>query len=458
MSTKTEKDCAAKIYLENKKLKAKNLELERKNDELKHLLEAKRYKIVDSAIDLAYRVVNKVSKKKSIMVDAVVPEENNGTDAPQKTEKIIPGKVNIVNMNFYDWDGDKIFRGGAERYVYDLACLLKKMGLKPQILQCSKEPFRKMYRGIQIVGIGIGEGNTTREISDAYDWYCSDCELIIASPLNLACEIKNKLVIGINHGINFDAPWQVYKKRLLGVDDEVMHALDNVSRCVCVDTNFINWSRTQDYNMALKNIFVPNYYDPKEFKPRKEVHKKLTFMYPRRIYDSRGYDITIEAFREIFSKYGNSIALKFVGQVDNEDAGKALKKFISEFPNNVSHDEYEMNDMAEVYGGADVVLIPTKYSEGTSLSCIEAMASEVPVLVTCVGGLPNLVIDGYNGLVVEPTVEALVSGVEKMIQNPELRHRLAINGRKVAEASFSKNVWEERWKRVIVEVMTTSKK
>ena len=59
--------------------------------------------------------------------------------------------------------------------------------------------------------------------------------------------------------------------------------------------------------------------------------------------------------------------------------------------------------------GADVAVVPTLYSEGTSLSCIEAMCAASAVLVTGVGGLSNLVLDDYNGLLVPPTREALTA-------------------------------------------------
>ena len=58
--------------------------------------------------------------------------------------------------------------------------------------------------------------------------------------------------------------------------------------------------------------------------------------------------------------------------------------------------------MPQVYRYADIVLIPTKAAEGTSLSCLEAMASGRAVIAGCVGGLSDLIVDGYNGLLLRP--------------------------------------------------------
>ena len=71
--------------------------------------------------------------------------------------------------------------------------------------------------------------------------------LIIASPLELACRLNlSPPVIGINHGIHWDSPnnrrsvFNLSRFRLL------FNALDVVSRCVCVDTNFGNWLQCLD--------------------------------------------------------------------------------------------------------------------------------------------------------------------------------------------------------------------
>ena len=175
---------------------------------------------------------------------------------------------------------------------------------------------------------------------------------------------------------------------------------------------------------------------------------KIVFVYPRRIYSARGYDITIDAFREIFKKYKNKAIINFVGQIDNEEARKKLTKFKKDFPKNVFHNEYDMQDMSKAYEDADVVLIPTRYCEGTSLSCIEGMASGSAIIATNVGGLPNLVFDGYNGRLISPTAEELTNAIEEMIVNSDLRNQFAKHSKEIATASLEKNIWDERWKKI----------
>lgn len=400
-----------------------------------------------------YKIVNKENNKSQLIQRNLNPERS------QKVIRanFVPGRVDIINVNFYDWDGRIVFKGGAERYVYDLAVLLKSMGYKPRILQCSNVPFVKHYNGIDVVGTGFGDKSSMRRNSIMYNYYCKDAELIIASPLELACEIKGAPVIGVNHGINFDSEWNKYNSKYPYLHDEHMDALTNVVSCICVDTNFINWTRTQDYDLALKEKYIPNYFDQKQF-ARSSVREKrdmVTFVYPRRLYSARGFDITVRAFERILPKYKDKIILTFVGQVDNEEVKDDLERIMNAYPKNVFHYEYSMEEMPKAYKEADVVLVPTRYSEGTSLSCIEGMASGAAVIVTDVGGLPNLVIDGYNGVIISPTVDELAMAVEEMIRKPTWRTEIAANGLAVAKKAFTKTKWEESWKQEIKKVMAT---
>jgi len=450
MNKKDDKKYITELCDELKKIGAEKAELTEKNKELIKLLNSKRYKAVDFVTDTVYRLAHRVSKKQKIIDSAAVVKKK----IVDSTRDVVIGKVDIININFYDWDGKVVYKGGAERYVYDLACLLKKMGYKVRILQCSNMPFEKIYKGIQVVGVGAGDKSNMRACSAVYNYYCRDAEFVIASPLELASEIQNIPVIGINHGVNFDDEYNKYNSKCLRSYDVHMDALKNVVSCVCVDTNFINFTRTQDYALSLKERYIPNYYDSKQF-ARVRVKKdseKIIFIYPRRLYNARGVDITIEAFEKILPDYKDKVILNFVGQIDNSEAGAMLDSIMSKYPKNVFHYEYSMDEMPKAYKDADVVLVPTRYSEGTSLSCIEGMASGAAIIATDVGGLTNLVIDGFNGKLISPTVDDLVDAVLWMIKKPKERVKLAENGLAVVREAFTKEKWDKSWQKEIKRV------
>ncbi len=108
--------------------------------------------------------------------------------------------------------------------------------------------------------------------------------------------------------------------------------------------------------------------------------------------------------------------------------------------------------MPHIYRQADIVLIPTRSAEGTSLSCLEAMASGKAVIAGCTGGLTDLIIDGYNGLLLRPlTAKSLSESLELLINEPELRRSLGEKAQDTARA-FSLEIWKKRWLKLIGQV------
>lgn len=68
--------------------------------------------------------------------------------------------------------------------------------------------------------------------------------------------------------------------------------------------------------------------------------------------------------------------------------------------------------------------------EGASNAVIEAMAASIPVVGTAVGGTPELIIDGVNGVLVPPRdVPALTAALERLVDDADLRKKMGTNGR-----------------------------
>jgi glycosyltransferase involved in cell wall biosynthesis len=117
-------------------------------------------------------------------------------------------------------------------------------------------------------------------------------------------------------------------------------------------------------------------------------------------------------------------------------------------PHKVTWIEYDMEDMYKAYVDSHIVLVPTMYSEGTSLSCIEALATNNAVIATNVGGLPNLIVDGYNGKLIRADYIELAAAIEELAGDRTRLARLAAHGLE-SSAAFAKKEWENRWREVI---------
>lgn len=437
----------AALAEENTRLRAEKQTLIAENTALRQRLLSRGHQLVDRLTGHQPPAVHHSGSTSSVSTTPQPPAAAPVPPAPSPRH-ITPGKVCLISLNFYGWNGKSIYKGGAERYLFDLATLIKQKGFHPYIYQGADADFKKRYRGIEVVGLHL----PSRDFSEASQIFldaCQDAELVIASPLDLAYAFTNIPTIGINHGVTSD--WLINRIDYTNFEDlaRSLVPLENLSQCVCVDTNYINLIRTYDHDLSQKLTYIPNYYDPAQFQPRRLVSRqKVTCVYPRRICTQRGYDLTIEAFRTLLPKYPQ-LELRFVGQANGDTEREEVQALIHDFPKQVSHAEYPMEKMSQAYQAADIVLIPTRNSEGTSLSCIEGLASQSAVIATNVGGLPNLIFDHFNGLLIPPTATALASAVTELLENPELRTRLARNGLAVAEQSFQKSLWEQRWSAVL---------
>ena len=81
--------------------------------------------------------------------------------------------------------------------------------------------------------------------------------------------------------------------------------------------------------------------------------------------------------------------------------------------------------MSAVVGGASVVLVPSRCQEAFGLVALEAALQGRPAVVARVGGLPEVVLDGETGFVVEPDdVAALARAVVALLDDPHLAARM----------------------------------
>ncbi|MEW6267887.1 MAG: glycosyltransferase family 4 protein, partial [Thermodesulfobacteriota bacterium] len=91
-------------------------------------------------------------------------------------------------------------------------------------------------------------------------------------------------------------------------------------------------------------------------------------------------------------------------------------------------------DVRPVLAAADVVAMPS-LAEGLGVAAIEAMAAGRPVVASAVGGLPELIRDGEQGLLVPARDRAaLAAALARCLRDPELRARLGAAGQTRAEA------------------------
>ena len=86
---------------------------------------------------------------------------------------------------------------------------------------------------------------------------------------------------------------------------------------------------------------------------------------------------------------------------------------------------------------ADVLVLPS-YSEGLPTVIVEAMACQRAVIATRVGGIPETIVDGQSGILVEPRDSVtLMEAMEKVARDKDLRLKMGNVGRKIVTEKFS---------------------
>lgn len=356
--------------------------------------------------------------------------------------------VNMLTPLFFDHDGREMMRGGAERYVLQLAPLVESFGYRVRVFQSARGSWSRSYGCVRVDGIDTG--GDVGKLNERFHALAPDGVLTIYLAFYLATPHYIPGSIGISHGIYWDHPGMqhpeaVYNEKV----GQVLSAIRNLARVVSVDTNMINWVRATNAALAERFLYVPNFVDLSQFRPAASRHDgRLVVLYPRRLYAPRGFWLAAEVLPDVLASF-NDVEFHFVGQADSAEE-HAMEDLMKTYPGRVRWYSLPPEMMHEAYQTAAITIIPTLFAEGTSLACLEAQASGNAVIATNVGGLPDLILDRHNGLLIEPSAEALRTALTRLITDEPLRGRLVTNAVEVAR-NYGLPRWEARWRTLLAE-------
>ena len=366
-------------------------------------------------------------------------------------------QLNIAVLYCLNFDGSKMLKGGLERWCRDIALLVQQKGYKVTIYQKANTFFEKeLAKDVRVVGIQCSltvrgnwylsrwlEHNTNRE------------EPFIFATQEMALSKKIKRAVAINHGIWWDGDFPWYKRWII----KRLHYkfITQVKGTICVDTNYINWCHTElpKRKFWQESLFyVPNYVDCDKFRCHAGLEERNgypTILFPRRLNyrdldsDPRGSGFLIKAL-ELLEADGIKTRVIFCGRGSLQNAVKNWS-FQQGISDRVTVIEAPLDDMPQIYSQADVVVIPSIAHEGTSLSAIEAIASGKPTIVTHIGGLGNIVIDGLNGYVCNLSPASLAQSIRKALEDRALVNPAICDA---FRNSLSKTRWERQvWSHLV---------
>lgn len=178
----------------------------------------------------------------------------------------------------------------------------------------------------------------------------------------------------------------------------------------------------------------------------KEPHDQISILFFTRVVIEKGIIELIDAFLAL-RKTRADIRLRIVG-ADTKDTPhikqyleindrSGLIEYIGPVSDEQKHQEYLR---------ADIFAFPT-YVEDQSYAVMEAMSYGLAVVASNVGGVPSLIEDGRNGLLILPKdVESLRNALEVLITNTDKRKELGRNARRTIETGFT---WAVRSQEIV---------
>lgn len=174
--------------------------------------------------------------------------------------------------------------------------------------------------------------------------------------------------------------------------------------------------------------------------------KKVIF-HPARVGLAKGCDTSIKAV-SVVKKMEPNVVLVLAGSKNIIDWGQTQQKDIAylvglvkhfKMKDNVMIDMYTLDEVKELYEVSAVCIYPSTAPEPFGLTMLEAMSMSKPMVVTNMGGMPEIIKDGINGFVVlVKDFEALAAKIWQLLENKKLNKRFGYTGRQMVDSQYTK--------------------
>ena len=210
---------------------------------------------------------------------------------------------------------------------------------------------------------------------------------------------------------------------------------------------------------------LPNGVDIERFFPIRdtsEIRKKFNItphakvlLTLARVVERKGHDTVIQALPQILQKFPNTVYV--IAGPWRQWVYDELQQLITQLnlEQRVIFTGHLENDLLKyVYNMADVYIMVSKELktqgdvEGFGITFLEANACEKPVIGSISGGIPEAVVDGKTGFLVQPgDTGHIAQRVLELFENPSLAHQLGKNGRDRVEQELT---WEKIAERLVL--------
>ncbi len=153
-----------------------------------------------------------------------------------------------------------------------------------------------------------------------------------------------------------------------------------------------------------------------------------------RLVEQKGIPYALEAIRRIKTQHASA---QFVVAGDGEKAGELRRLASALGIADRVHWLGWRGDAADLMAAFDVLLVPSLW-EGFGLVLLEAMARRVPVIASRVSAIPEVIVHGETGILIEPRdVDGLAQAMTRLLNDRALRKYMGLLGAARLEERFS---------------------
>ncbi len=169
--------------------------------------------------------------------------------------------------------------------------------------------------------------------------------------------------------------------------------------------------------------------NPEIFLPRPEPENDIPeLLCLGRLVPAKGQHILLEAMN-ILKKRGEKCHLTFVGDGEDRNSLEKLTRDQDLTKNVTFTGAVGQNEVHKYYNQADIFVL-SSFAEGVPVVLMEAMAKEIASVSTCITGIPELIENGKDGVLVTPAdTIGLADNLQKILSDKKLRVEMGKKGR-----------------------------
>ena len=330
--------------------------------------------------------------------------------------------------------------GGAQQVMF-LLRNLPKFGVESMLFCDQKSAIRTACEA---------EGISTSPCKIA-----GDLDLTLPSKIKKACKTFQPDLVHIHsrRGVDF---WGGWVAKRMGIPAVVSRRVDNPESPWIAKRKYGMYNRVITISNGIRKVLIDegipgdkvvlvrsaleleSYPEPitiEAFRERFDVDPGETVIAcAAQLIERKGHRFLIDALPGVLEQFPKLKLLCFgkgkqLQALESQVSNLGLKSVVR-FPGFV-------DDIKRIYPHVDILVHPA-LMEGLGVALIEASYAKVPIIAAAAGGIPEIVRNGVNGILVPPAdTKAIQQSLIDLLQHPEKRTQMGESGKALAESEFS---------------------